>query len=58
MGDFDATYLTIPIQYWYKGGDWFMFGIGNRMDFLISQKMDGSKIEDMFRVFRDAIVGQ
>lgn len=56
MGDFDATYLTIPIQYWYKGGDWFMFGIGNRMDFLISQKMDGSKIEDMFRVFRDAIV--
>lgn len=55
MGSFDATYLTIPISYWYKGSDWFMFGFGNRFEFLVSQKMEGKKVEDAFRGFRDAI---
>lgn len=54
MGNFSTMYLTIPVQYWYKGCDWFMFGFGNRFEFLLSQKMEGEKIEDAFRGFRDA----
>lgn len=55
LGNFSTMYLTIPIQYWYKGCDWFMFGFGNRFEFLVSQKMEGEKIEDAFRGFRDAL---
>lgn len=54
MGDFDAMYLTIPIEYFTKCGDWFTLGIGNRFDILVSQKMGGKKIEDAFNGFRDA----
>lgn len=55
MGDFDVMYFTIPLQYWYKCGDWFTFGFGNRFEFLVSQKMGGNKVEDAFRAFRDAL---
>jgi len=53
MGDFTATYFTIPIGYWFRSNDWFMLGFTNRLEFLISQKMEGEKIEDAFKGFRD-----
>lgn len=56
MGDFTTMYLTIPVQYWWKVSDWFMFGFGDRLEFLVSQKAGGEKIEDSFRGFRDAFM--
>lgn len=55
MGKMDALYLTIPIEYYVKGGDWFTLGFGNRLDFLVSQKMEGKKVKDAFNGFRDAL---
>lgn len=56
MGNFTTTYLTLPIGYWHKSCDWFMLGFTNRFEFLISQKMEGKKIEDAFNGFRDNLL--
>lgn len=55
IGDLSAVYLTIPIGYYYKIGDWFTFGLGDRLEFLISERANGQKTEDTFRIFRDAM---
>lgn len=56
IGSCSATYLTIPLEIWYKGSDWFMFGVGNRFEILTSQKADGKKAKDMFNGFRDNLL--
>lgn len=56
MGNFSTMYLTIPVEFWYRCSDWFMFGIGTRPEILLSQKMEGEKIEDAFQVFRDSFL--
>lgn len=55
IGDLSAVYLTIPVGYYYKISDWFTFGFGDRLEFLISEKANGQKAEDTFRIFRDAM---
>lgn len=55
VGDLEAMYFTLPIGYYYKCGDWFTFGLGNRFEFLVSQKSGGKKVEDTFNVLRTAL---
>lgn len=50
-----AMYMTIPIGYYYKCGDWFTFGFGDRLEFLVQQKVNGHKVKDTFNAFRDAL---
>jgi len=52
MGDFSTMYFTIPLEYWYKFSRSFMFGVGMRLDILVSQKCEGEKIKDAFNVCR------
>lgn len=57
IGAISATYLTFPVQYWHKFNDWFMLGVGTRLELRVSQKEDGKKIEqEAFYVFRDAFM--
>lgn len=55
LGDMSAIYWTIPLEWFYKCGDWFTIGFGDRLEVLISQKCDGEKIKDMFTGFRDSL---
>lgn len=55
MGDFDAMYLTLPIEYFYQGSDLFRFGFGTRLELLVSQKMEGKKAKGVFNGFRDSL---
>lgn len=52
VGELSATYLTMPIQDWSKFSDLFMMSWGVRPEILISQKMNGEKVEDTFTIFR------
>lgn len=54
MGDLSAMYLTIPIEYYWQCGEWFMFGMGDRIDILVSQRSGGKKVKDACSGFRDA----
>lgn len=56
MGDFTTMYLTIPLTYWYRGSDHFMFGFTTRSEILMTQKMEGKKIEDAFKVYRNSLI--
>ncbi len=53
MGNLSTLYLTIPIEWWARI-DNFMLGFGNRFEFLLSQKLEGEKIEDSMKGFRDS----
>ncbi|MGM9833490.1 MAG: hypothetical protein ACI31A_07390 [Candidatus Limisoma sp.] len=56
MGSFTANYLTIPLEWWYRGGDHFMAGFGLRSEILVSQKCEGEKVEDVYNTFREAVL--
>lgn len=56
MGNFTTMYFTIPLTYWYRGSDYFMFGFTTRSEFLISQKMEGKKVKDAFKTYRNSLI--
>lgn len=47
----NATYVGIPIWYWWKS-EYFMLGTGINIDFLIHTSMDGKKVKDALNEFR------
>ena len=47
-----GMYFTLPVSYWYACGDWFMLGLTQRLDILVSQQMEGKKVKDVLNGFR------
>lgn len=47
----NATYVGIPIWYWWKS-EYFMLGTGINIDFLIHTSMDGKKVKDALNEIR------